>query len=150
MPRTSAAALSVIAIGPGRLDPPPDIAAEAAKVWRHIVGAAPVGHFKPEDCDLLAAYCSAVAVERRIAGKMAKAKAPARLIVEHARIVRSVVLLAMRLRLGPRARHPTKTRPSGSGAAQMPSAYDSMTLPPATAADDDGDDDGNGDRRWSR
>jgi hypothetical protein len=149
MSRPSAASLAVVAIGPGRLEPPAEIGADAAKVWRQIVAAAPSGHFKPEDADLLGAYSAAVAVERRIAAKMAKPRAPARLLVEHGRAVRSVVLLATKLRLGPRARHPTKTRPSGSRASP-PSAYDTMILPPATTAPDDDGDDNNGDRRWSR
>jgi hypothetical protein len=149
MPRVSTAALSVVAIGAARLEPPPEIGAAEAKIWRQIVAAAPQGHFHGEDVHLLRSYCSAVAVEQRIAAKLGKPRAPARLLVEHGRAVRSVVLLATKLRLGPRARAPTKQRP-GNGSARTPSAYDSMTLPPATAADDDGDDNGGGDRRWSR
>jgi hypothetical protein len=151
MPRVSSAALSVVAIGPARLEPPTGLAADAAKIWREIVAAAPQGHFRAEDAHLLAAYAVAVAVEQRIAAKLAKPRAPARLLVEHGRAVRSVVLLATKLRLGPRARHPTKTRP-GNGRSSPPSAYDSMVLPQTTAPDDDGDDDNNNDRnqRWTR
>ena len=145
----SAASLAIVAIGPARLEPPAEIGADAAKVWREIVAAAPATHFQAEDRHLLGAYACAVAVERRIAGKLAKPRAPARLIVEHARVVRTIIGLSARLRLGPRGRHPTKTRPSGSRASP-PSAYDSMVLPQTTAPDDDDDSSNNGDRRWSR
>ena len=145
MPRTSSAALVVAAIGPPRLEPPPELSAAASRIWREIVAAAPSGHFKPEDSHLLRAYACAVAAEQKIAGKMAKPRASARLLVEHGRAVRSVILLATRLRLGPRARS-TKPRPSGSG--RPVSAYETMELPQQTTPND-GNSGNRGGDRWT-
>lgn len=130
MPRTSEAALTLAHIGPGakRLDPPADLAPDAAAIFRATVASVPANHFSPEDTTLLAAYCRTAvlakqAAEALTANPIVDGKVSPWLAT-HTAHVRLLSQLAIRLKLGPRARRPDARRVSKL--AQPPSAYELM------------------------
>jgi hypothetical protein len=132
MPRRSASKLSIVAIGPGlrRLQPPPDMTEGSLerRLFTETVSSVAADHFAAEDGILLAEYVRTAALAQRASTELAACatvgdRASPWLEV-HATAVRSLDRLAMRLRLGPRARQPTTQRP-GTGQAQ-PSAYDTL------------------------
>jgi hypothetical protein len=131
MPRRSANALSVVSIGPGlrRLQPPADMTEGSLerRLFVETVSSVAPDHFAAEDGILLAEYVRTAALAQRASTELAAcATAGDRVspwLEVHSAAVRSLDRLAMRLRLGPRARQPTTQRRPGTGQVQ-PSAYD--------------------------
>jgi phage terminase small subunit len=118
MPRTSKDALAVAHIGPGawRLDPPAELGEVEAAIFRQTVASVPHDHFSAEDTGLLCAYVRARVLERRAfeeleAGAVVAGSTSPWLAV-HIAMVRSLSTLAVRLRLGPKSRHPNNSRSS--------------------------------------
>lgn len=127
MPTRSQPSLNVTAFSPGRrrLEPPPELGEVETEIFRMTVAGVPLEHFSPEDAPLLSAYCRACVLERHAAEELAACAVvgtvPSPWLSVHASAVRSLSTLAMRLRLGPRARdHHTRTTKAGLA----PSAYD--------------------------
>jgi phage terminase small subunit len=134
MPRQSQSSLSVAHIGPGarRLEPPAELGEIEAAIFRRTVAAVPQGHFSAEDLDVLCAYCRALALERRASEELAVAgvigSQPNPWLAVYATAVRALSTLTVRLRLGPKARHPNNTRRL-SKSVSTPSYYDTMVIP---------------------
>jgi phage terminase small subunit len=131
MPRRSQAPLSIAHIGPGsqRLQPPADLGEIEAAIFRQTVASVPYEHFAAEDSGLLCAYSRAMALERRASDKLAAAAVgnhQAWLPV-YAAAVRAMSTLAVRLRLGPKSRHPNNSRRM-SKPSSAPSSYDTMVI----------------------
>ena len=130
MPTRSQPSLNVTAFSPGRrrLEPGPELGEIEAALFRMTVSAVPLEHFSPEDVPILSAYCRACVLERHAAEELAAGAVvgdrTSPWLSVHASAVRSLSTLAMRLRLGPRARdHHTRTTKAGVA----PSAYDSLS-----------------------
>ena len=136
MPRRSEASLTIAHIGPGprRLEPPAELGEIEAAIFRQTVASVPYEHFTAEDMGLLCAYCRALALERRASDELAAtatvgSQASPWLAV-YATAVRAVSTYAVRLRLGPKSRHPNNSRRMSKPTAP-PSYYD---LHPVTAS----------------
>jgi phage terminase small subunit len=116
MPRRSEASLSIAHIGPGsrRLEPPADLGEIEAAIFRQVVASVPYEHFAAEDLGLLCAYCRALALERRASEELATAAVVGRQaspwLEVYATATRAVATYAVRLRLGPKSRHPNNSR----------------------------------------
>jgi hypothetical protein len=85
-------------------------------------------HFRNSDTPLLAAYCRAIALERRSAAALAKGDDKA--LVRWREAVRAMIPLSLRLRLSPQARapnNPTRPQPQLKPQAAL-SYYDSVRL----------------------
>jgi phage terminase small subunit len=129
MPRRSEASLAIAHIGPGarRLGPPADLGEVEAAIFRKIVAGVPHDHFSAEDSELLCAYCRALALERRASDELASAATiggqASPWLAVYATAVRAVSTLAVRLRLGPKSRHPNNSRRT-SKPTSPPSYYD--------------------------
>jgi phage terminase small subunit len=138
MPRQSQSSLTIAHIGPGarRLEPSPELGEIEAAIFRKVVASVPQDHFSAEDNDLLAAYCRALALERRASEELAAAgivgSQASPWLAVYATAVRALSTLTVRLRLGPKARHPNNSRRL-SKSVSPPSYYDTMVIP---AADD--------------
>ena len=137
MPRRSEASLAIAHIGPGarRLEPPADLEEVEAAIFRRVVASVPHDHFSAEDSDLLCAYCRAMALERRASEELATAatiggKQASPWLAVYATAVRAISTLAVRLRLGPKSRHPNNSRRM-SKPMSPPSYYD---LHPVTSS----------------
>ena len=132
MPRRSTASLSIAHLSPlpGRLQPPPELGAIEAEVFRATVAAAPLGHFAAEDLPLLCAYCRAIVLERRAAEELAAGavvgSAVSPWLAVHGQMVRALAQLSVRLRIGPKSRAPSNTRRSAGSGKRTPSAYDAL------------------------
>lgn len=132
MPRISQAASAVTRIGaPDRLAPPAEFGAAESLVFRQTVATAPVDHFRPEDLPLLCAYARAVVMERRageeLGAMIAARKAPAQWLGTYGCVAKTMMSLAVRLRLGPLSRANNNRRSPKSGAASV-SFYETMDL----------------------
>jgi hypothetical protein len=129
MPRRSTAALTIAHLTPlpGGLQPPADLGAVEAEVFRQTIAAAPLGHFAAEDSALLSAYARAVVLERRAAEELAAGavvgSTPSPWLAVHAQMVKAIAQLSVRLRIGPKSRAPSNNRRS-AGSGRTPSAYD--------------------------
>jgi hypothetical protein len=133
LPRRSAASLSVTAFNPGlqRLLPPTDMQSGSLerRLFLETVSSVAAVHFAAEDGILLAEYARTAALAQRASSELAACatmgdRASPWLEV-HSAAVRSLDRLAVRLRLGPRARQPNNQRRPGTGQAP-PSAYDML------------------------
>lgn len=127
MPRRSEASLTIAHIGPGprRLEPPAELGEIEAAIFRQVVASVPHEHFAAEDLGLLCAYSRAMALERRASDELAAAAVgnlQAWLPV-YVTAVRAIATLAVRLRLGPKSRHPNNSRRM-SKPSSPPSYYD--------------------------
>src|SRR5262245_13492710 len=102
--RPSAAALAAIVPHPRakRLQPPPDLDANAAAIFRELVAACRPDHFAACDAHLLGVYASALLISRRSAGDPA-------LVQTWEKATRLVAQLAPKLRLCPSSRLDAKT-----------------------------------------
>jgi P27 family predicted phage terminase small subunit len=133
MPRKSAASLSVVRVDgrPERLKAPAGLGAAERAVWLALVGACQPEHFTKSDVPLLAAYCSAVVLERQAAQHLSVEgpvlpgnKVNPWLTVQEKQI-KAIVSLSMRLRLSPQARLRRETTKPESG---LPKPWDSAYL----------------------
>jgi phage terminase small subunit len=133
MPRQSQSSLSIAHIGPGarRLEPPCELGEIEAVIFRRTVAGVPQDHFSAEDVDVLCAYCRAIALERRASDELATATTiggqASPWLAVYATAVRAISTLTVRLRLGPKARHPGNTRRLSKPVST--SYYDTMVLP---------------------
>ena len=133
MPRQSQSSLSIAHIGPGarRLLAPAELGEIEAAIFRKVVAGVPHDHFSAEDSDLLSAYCRALALERRASEELAAAGIVGShanpWLAVYATAVRALSTLTVRLRLGPKARHPNNTRRL-SKSVSLPSYYDTMQI----------------------
>ncbi len=71
MSRKSAAALSILTPAFGRPDPPTDLGAAEADLWRSVVATKPADWFTRDTQPLLAAYCQAIVSWRNISTQVA-------------------------------------------------------------------------------
>jgi phage terminase small subunit len=127
MPRQSAAAgvFPLAHASPPLPQPSPDLAPEAAGVFRELVAAAPCRHFRVSDAPVIEAYCTAVAQARQAERELqtgGPVTATGR-VSPWVRIrndaAKTIASLSMRLRLCPQARlssrdvgrHPPPSRP---------------------------------------
>ena len=131
MPRRSTASLLIAHLSPlaGRLQPPAELGAVEAEVFRATVAAAPQSHFAAEDLPLLCAYARAVMFERRAAEELAAGAVvgsqPSPWLAIHGQMVRAISQLSIRLRIGPKSRAPSNNR-RRAGSGRAPSAYDTL------------------------
>jgi hypothetical protein len=131
MPRRSNNSLPVAYIGPGprRLEPPPDMAEGSLerRLFMETVASVAADHFSAEDAILVAEYARSAALAQRASQELAAFSTvgdrASPWLEVHSAAVRSLDRLAVRLRLGPRARQPNTRRRPGTGQAR-PSAYD--------------------------
>ncbi len=123
--RSSAAGLSVV-VNPGfrRIEPPADLSATEAKLFREIVGACFPDHFTTSDVHLLVSYVQATLSSRHYA--KASRKNP-KFITAWDKSTRMQSALAMRLRLAPQSRVDPKTLSRKVVRAHQSSAYEGMT-----------------------
>jgi hypothetical protein len=140
LPRASKTSALVLGPVTDRLQPPPELAATEAAIFRATVASVAPGHFAPEDVALLSAYARAAVLERR-AFEQANAAA-------HAHAAKSLAALSVRLRIGLRSRAPSNNRRRSAKSAPV-SYYETMNLGDANAPDrprspDAGNGDGQG------
>ncbi len=112
MPRISAAALGVVPVAELKFSPPAHLHEAEALVLRDVVGTADKGHFRSEDCELLALYATHVVTARALMKRKQRT-------VEQQRDLRAVTALIMslstKLRLGPKSRAPDNRRAASAG-----------------------------------
>jgi hypothetical protein len=130
MPRRSAASLTIAAIGPRKVEPPPELGEGSIEreIINTTIAAVPAGHFATEDVPLLCAYARAASLDRRASEELqisAVAGAiPSPWLQVYSTAVRSVALLSTRLRIGPRSRsHDTRKAKARGG---TPNYYETM------------------------
>src|SRR5262249_19831664 len=102
MPRTPAAAFSVVPVAPTsrRLKPPNSIGEGARAEFLRIVMAERVDHFRPSDLSLLCQYCEASALaERAIKEAMLESPPNQLWLAAWREATRTMKDLALRLRL---------------------------------------------------
>jgi hypothetical protein len=134
LPRQSKAALTLAHVGPRRLEPPPELGEGSIEreIFCQVVASVPPAHFQPEDVTLLAAYARSAALERRSAEELqvcvVAGGSPSPWLAVHATAVRSLSTMAVRLRLGPKARQPDRRRMARP--ASQPSYYQLMEREP--------------------
>jgi phage terminase small subunit len=118
MPRQPQLTLSVAHIGPGaqRLAPPAEL---GTAIFKQVVASVPYEHFCAEDVALLCAYSRAMALERRASKELAASavvgSAPSPWVAVHSAAIRSISTLAVRLRIGPKSRHPSCSSAQAGG-----------------------------------
>jgi hypothetical protein len=119
----------VIPIGHGRkrLEPPPDLTAAEASLFREVVASCSIDHFVQSDVAIVISYVQATLFVRRAAKALAS---DAGLVATWERAIRTQTLLARACRLTPQSRSDPKTVARRQAAHRQPSAYDLM-------ADDD-------------
>lgn len=112
MPRVSAAAQAIaVPIPVAKLEPPPELGAEAAAMWRGIVDRLPADWLSADHGPLLEQFCNHATYARWLAAKIDKAlqgglsdsKALGQLLKLHALESERLTSLAIRLRLSPQA-----------------------------------------------
>jgi hypothetical protein len=118
MPRTSAAAASLVLLqGQAPLPPPPGLSAAERKVFVATVKSVKFDHFQPEDLPILAVWCSTIVQREAIAGALDKDPAgedvPA-LRIALSRTAGDITKLCRALRLGPISRDATNRRRPGT------------------------------------
>ena len=138
MPRKSAASFGFPTVNgsPERLRPPPDLGEPERAIFVDLVAGTKPDAFRNSDTPLLAAYCRAIALERRSAAELGAGDDKA--LARWERATKAMVALSMRLRLSPQARAPNNpSRPSRP--EPVTNYYDRMRL---EEADSDGTDRG--------
>jgi hypothetical protein len=120
MPRRSAASLQFSSL-PGaseRLRPPPELDEPERKIFVDLVSSSKAEHFRSSDMPLLAAYCRAIALERRSAAALKAGDDKA--LARWEKATKAMVALSMRLRLSPQARAPNNpSRPPSKPQAAL-------------------------------
>jgi len=109
-----------------RLMPPMNLAGLEREIFISVVASASAEHFVAEDIPLLAAYACSIAQQRRAADELAGGSQDRHWIDMHAQAVRSMNMLAMRLRLGPKARDRNNNQRRQATTLGQVSAYDSL------------------------
>ena len=104
------------------MEPPGDLSASEAKLFREIIASNHPDHFVHSDAYLLASYCQAIAASRRTAKQMIK---DPKVVVVWERATRMQAQLATKLRLSPSSRMDAQTAFRKSR-KHNPSAYDQM------------------------
>jgi hypothetical protein len=104
------------------------LAADAAQIFRETVASVPPGHFQAEDAVLLTAYSRTAVFARQAAAELAANPLVngkvSPWLATHTTHVRLLAQLAIRLKLGPRARRPDARR--ATKPTSPPSYYDLM------------------------
>ena len=123
--RQSSAALSVIPIERGRqrLQPPQDLSATEAALFRSIVTQCAPDHFAESDAPLLTSFVQSTILSRKAAKALTSGDASALPVWDRA--TRMQATLATRLRLAPQSRADPKTV-ARRLAGHRPSVYDEM------------------------
>ena len=113
--RKSATSFATINVdgSPDRLQPPDHLSADEQRRFVEIVSTCEARHFRPSDATLLCRFVEADALAERAAKELRKhpvvdGKASAWLAVQE-KSVRALVLLSVRLRLGPMSRIDAKS-----------------------------------------
>jgi phage terminase small subunit len=131
----SKASLTVFPGGRRVLEPPVEFTAGSLErqIWVETAQSVPDGHFAPEDAGLLAAYCRALALERRASDELAASAVtgsmPSPWLAVYTTATRAISTYAVRLRIGPRARSHNVRR--SNKPVREPSAYELMDSPAA-------------------
>jgi len=122
--RPSIGDLTVVPIERGRqrLEPPADLSATEASLFRSIVANCSPDHFVPSDVPLLVSYIQSTLLSRRAAKALATDAAALNV---WDRATRMQATLATRLRLAPQARSDPKAV-TRKLAAHRPSYYDTV------------------------
>jgi phage terminase small subunit len=117
--RKSSASLAIRAVdgGPSRMKPPASLSQPERKVFVDLVATTDAEHFQASDLPLLASYSRAVAMDEMAARELQEHGAvingrPSPWIIIQEKAQRSVVALAMRLRLSPQSRKQYATAPA--------------------------------------
>jgi phage terminase small subunit len=124
---------------PTRVQPPANLNDKERRLFLELVNGTSPGHFRPTDIPLLTPYCQTSVLAEHAFAMMSKTGGP---VLEDGssnpwhdvqmRALRSLTILATRLRLSPQSRITQKT----AGKPGRKSFYDSMTTP----QEDDDDD----------
>jgi len=128
MPRRSAASFAIPSVtgAPPRLSPSADLAPDERQVFCDLVASSKPDAFRSSDSPLLAAYCRAIALERRSAQELAAGDEKA--LARWNGATKAMVALSMRLRLSPQSRQPNNpSRPGGKPERPL-SVYERMSL----------------------
>jgi phage terminase small subunit len=123
MPRTSSAALTAVPFrgdpDRDRLEPPASLGGVARETFVTVVGGTEPGHFHLSDLPLLCRYCEAVSLAKRCEEELARTLTvrgkPSPYVEILASAVRSIDLMATKLRLSPRARVASARSPRQQG-----------------------------------
>lgn len=111
MARKSAAALAVVSHLRERPEPPGELSADEAEVWRSIVATKPPEWFAADTFPLLTAYCRAHVAARVVAEMVGRAQEESdaatylRLIDAQGRISGTLCTLATKMRLSQQSRY---------------------------------------------
>jgi hypothetical protein len=92
---------------PPRLSPPPDLAPDERQVFLDLISSVRPEHFRACDSPLLAAYCRAIALERKSSLQLDDKAG----LMRWERATKAMVALSMRLRLSPQSRQANSSRP---------------------------------------
>jgi phage terminase small subunit len=117
-----------LATHPTRLSAPANLTAPERAVFVELIAANPPEHFRASDLPLLASYCSAVVLHQRAVAELrlkpivGGKSSPWTNLYEKSG--RTMVALAMRLRLSPQSRNPNPTKRK----ATRLSIYEKMAL----------------------
>jgi phage terminase small subunit len=135
MPHSRDSLVLLPGVGRRTLEPPADLGEIEAVIFRQVVASVAHEHFTAEDLGLLCAYCRALALERRASDELAAAAVGSlqAWLPVYSAAVRAVSTLSVRLRLGPKSRHPNKVRRPGKMPPSRPSYYDLHPAVPASS-----------------
>jgi hypothetical protein len=124
--RRSGADLAVKPVHSGsrRVEPPSDLSATEAALFRKLIADCAPDHFVPSDRPLLVSYVQATLLARRAAKSMTT---DASFAAAFERAAKIQAMLATRLRLAPQSRADPKTV-ARRQSEHKPSAYDLMDL----------------------
>jgi hypothetical protein len=112
VPRVSADALTVVPAARTEFPPPAHLGAAESAIFRDVLASADKNHFRPEDRELLALYCTHVAAARRLMARKRRTREQQHDLRAETAIV---VTLSTKLRLGPKSRAPDNRRAASSG-----------------------------------
>ena len=114
MPRVSSAALAAVPACELEFLPPPHLSADAAVIFRDVIASADKGHFRHEDRMLLSLYCCHCVEAQRL---MRKRRLSHDERCDLSRLTSVIMALSVKLRIGPKSRHPNHRRGQNAGLA---------------------------------